>query len=286
MAMSWLDRYVESSSSDVIAVFVRWGSGSAYAPSFSITGIDPPDSQGYSQSISITGSISVPSGEDVTILALFDGDYWDIKQFTPSISGSSYSFSVDLSSLMLAAEHVMTFYALTSLGTFAPNPPSISMRYASLTVYYSVMPDATVPCTRTPTVVAAAAATSGGSGGGDPVGGGQATREPFDDEVPAVVIIVAAVGGAVVLLATVGCVLCAVKPCSNRAPKVEDPADPEDPEPPADQQQQQPPFEGPPPSSVPGAYGSAAPAYADPQFYAAMPPGSQPFNPGFSPPPY
>jgi hypothetical protein len=124
-SISWESRAPIQSSSDTLSMLVRWGSGSTYTPSFSIS--DFPSSFSSSYYVSFTLSIShSDSNEGLWLFAVCNDDFGDIQTFPASGAAyyagtrtvSTFDFSwFDYSS----SATTLDFYVITEAGTFASN---------------------------------------------------------------------------------------------------------------------------------------------------------------------
>jgi hypothetical protein len=83
VAISWQNRVIPAKGRDVISFFVRWGTGSKYAPTFSIT-FSPSSGPGDTL-LSITIDVSHAGNEAVGILAIADGDLTNIVSVTNTV---------------------------------------------------------------------------------------------------------------------------------------------------------------------------------------------------------
>jgi hypothetical protein len=132
--ISWQNRPVAANGRDAVFLHLRWGNGSSHVPRLSISEVSNSGNTVY-----VSGTIDhEPENDKVTLFVVLDSILSTIWRMSDPRSPGSFSFSIVPSNHVWSLEegdHVLSVYAVTDLGTFSPDTPSISLVRNSDTEY-------------------------------------------------------------------------------------------------------------------------------------------------------
>jgi hypothetical protein len=109
-----------------ISLVVRWGTGSAHLPTLFLSSASWDASY---ERLEVSGMIGHPNDETVSVFVVLDSDLSTLQKISSDQSPGPYKQSFNATNLWSISPdaHVLTFYAVSDLGQFAREAPSVAL---------------------------------------------------------------------------------------------------------------------------------------------------------------